>query len=462
MTAELLRHPQPLGAFGFPAGVLLIPAGPDTDAARLALVAGRLPATWPESLEGHRLVHEGRTAEAAAFFAGSADPVSAYNHWVLQPDSADSGSIRSALPAAVAPLVDVVLGTGEWPDLTPAGEMAAEVGALVLASAATHRLERGGPATAETLLSAAEQASPHAPALAALLRGNAGAVLHDSGALEPAERLLTEALTQLADTDLTEVRAELTYRLGAIAQQRAAAGRSELRATLQDAMGHYYDALRLVSQDDAPELWATIQLNLAAAQLAVPMTQASDQLRMGVATQALRACRRVFTPEHHPAQWSTATLNLANALVYTPSTHPADNLVEAVSLYQQVLGSGVRDADPVGRARVLANLGNALAHLGVFDEAIAHLVEARFVFEEHLDHDAVLTVRSVLDEIARAQVDDPDPAALARDSEQLARMPVPDTHTSGMGVRIGLDPDQIPPRPATVTVVDPATRPVSP
>ncbi len=55
----------------------------------------------------------------------------------------------------------------------------------------------------------------------------------------------------------------------------------------------------------------------------------------------------------------------------------------------------------MGRARVLANQGNVLAHLGSFDQAKAKLYEARFLFEELGDGDSVRTVRGVLDEIAR-------------------------------------------------------------
>ncbi|MGH3850969.1 MAG: hypothetical protein ACRDRT_14945, partial [Pseudonocardiaceae bacterium] len=97
----------------------------------------------------------------------------------------------------------------------------------------------------------------------------------------------------------------------------------------------------------------------------------------------------------------SAQLNLANALVYTPSKHQGDNLVEAVELYETVLDARDRETDPLGRARVLANQGNALAHLGVFDQAKAKLYEARFLFEEFEEIDAVRTVRDVLDEIAR-------------------------------------------------------------
>ena len=96
-------------------------------------------------------------------------------------------------------------------------------------------------------------------------------------------------------------------------------------------------------------------------------------------------------------------LNLANSLVYTPSSHQGDNLVEAVNLYEAVLAARDRDTDPMGRARVLANQGNVFAHLGDFDQAKAKLYEARFIFEELGDHDAVRTVRGVLDEIARQQ-----------------------------------------------------------
>jgi len=73
-------------------------------------------------------------------------------------------------------------------------------------------------------------------------------------------------------------------------------------------------------------------------------------------------------------------------------------------------------------------------------------------------------VRSVLDEIARTEVKDPDAelADLARQAEQMSRMPRPEgDFTAGMGVSMmpaaaaGEGP---PPRP-TVTVVDATTRP---
>lgn len=97
--------------------------------------------------------------------------------------------------------------------------------------------------------------------------------------------------------------------------------------------------------------------------------------------------------------------------MYTPSRHQADNLVEAVEIYEALLEVRDRASDPLGRARVLANQGNVLAHLGMFDQARAKLYDARFLFEELGDHDSVRTVRGVLDEISRQR-------ALSRTADQ--------------------------------------------
>ena len=119
------------------------------------------------------------------------------------------------------------------------------------------------------------------------------------------------------------------------------------------------------------------------------------------ASRCKRCARRlkIFTPENHPDRWASTQLNLANALVYLPSTHQAANIAEAVELYEAVLALRDRQSDPQGRARVLANQGNALAHLGLFDDAKARLIEARAIFEEFEEVEAVRSVRPVLDEI---------------------------------------------------------------
>jgi len=468
-----LQHPQPVGAFGFPAGLLLVPPGSaEVDAARADLVAGRIPAAWPDELRGHELTHADDLDGALAAFSGT-DPVSRYHRWLLDPEQDCPDDVRAALPVDVAPVVDVVaytIGVAECPAYDVDG-LPGEIAALVLAAQATAVLESGDPTAAPGLLEAGSRAAgPASPALAAVLRGNAGTLLREQGETDRARTVLAEAADALAGTDLGDVRAELLHLRGSIAHEEAAAGRGDARSLLHEAMSDYYDGLQLVTEQSEPYLWASLQMNLATAHLASPMTQASDQLRLGVATQALRACRRVFTPETYPRQWSTATLNLANALVYTPSTHQGDNLVEAVELYEEILQSGVRDGDPLGRARLLSNQGNALAHLGIFHEARPKLVDARFLFEEQLDHDSAAAVRSLLDEIAKAESEAAgdtadDWAELARQAEQMSRMPQPSSaFTAGMGVRLEStagDQTGPPPKP-TVTVLPAGSAPRAP
>ena len=387
------------------------------------------------------------------------DPVSRYHRWLLNPAADDPAAVRSAMPGELGSLVEIAaatFGAGPAPEHTDG--LPPEVAALVLAGRASELAERGATQPAADLLrEGAEAAAGVSPVLAAVLRGNAGVLAREAGDVRAVDDL-AQAAEALDGTALADVRAELLLQRGSLAQEQAATGAGDTRTLLQQAMQHYYDALQLVTEESAPYLWASLNMNLATAHLASPMTQASDQLRLGVATQALRAARRVYTPEQSPGPWSTVTLNLANALVYTPSTHQGDNLVEAVELYEEVLASGVRSSDPLGLARVLANQGNALAHLGVFDHARAKLVEARYLFETEGDDESVLAVRGVLDEIARSQVGDPDDelADLARQAEQMSRMPqTGGAFTSGMGVTITSgDPTGPPPKP-TVTVLRP-------
>jgi tetratricopeptide (TPR) repeat protein len=390
-------RPLPIGAFPLPLGYLLVPAGADTEAARLDLLAGRLPTTWPDRMAAHRLVVEGDQDAALAALTGD-DPVSRFNRFVLDPVGGTPETLRADL-GELGVLVDVVaftVGVAAGPPVD--GAATGEVGALVLCARATHALADGDAAGAVDLLDAAVSlCEGSTPVLAAVLRGAAAGAEQQRAAaptdgvvdrLEAALRGLDEA------QDMRVARSETHLAAGLALHELGQTGR---------AIPHYHAALRLVTSVEAPLVWASAHANLAAAYLTAPMTQASDQLRTGIAVQSLRSALTVYTRADHPTEWASAQLNLANSLVYSPSTHQADNLVEAVELYEEVLEVRSRDEDPMGRARVLANQGNVLAHLGMFDVAKAKLYDARFVFEEFGDVEAVRTVRGVLDEIARQQ-----------------------------------------------------------
>ncbi|EMF57072.1 MULTISPECIES: hypothetical protein [Streptomyces] len=391
-------RPLPIGAFPLPFGYLLIPDREDTAQVRAELLAGRLPQHWPHSLRGHELALHGEIDAARAAMTGD-DIVSRFNRFVIDPDQEDPDLLRAGLGPELGILVDVVLIAVGRLDALPGSEGATgELAALALASRAAIALERGQPDAAAALLDeAAAAARVGYPAFAGVLHGACGQVQRQAGALDTAAESLRAGLALLADTELAVARAELHFELAATLHEQA----GERRDLLTKAIHHYHCALQEIGKGDAPELYAAAHANLATAYLTMPMVEASDQLRLGVAVGSLRAALTVYTPQTHPQKWSSAQLNLANALVYAPSTHQGDNLVEAVELYEAVLGARDRDQDPLGRARVLANQGNALAHLGMFEQARANLVEARFTFEELHEYEAVTSVRGILDEIAR-------------------------------------------------------------
>ena len=394
--AVLAVRPQPLGAFPLPLGYLLVPASPGTEAARLALLAGQVP-EWPAELRAHELALAGDRDGALAELTGS-DPISRYNRFVMDPDSEDADELRSLL-GELGVMVDVVLFALGRTDTAPELDSATgELAAVILSTQAGAALDAGDPAAAIAALDrAADEAAGVSEPLRGVLLGASASVVADTDTADAAARF-ERALRALDGAEgLRVARAELHLTLAGLLHEQA----GERPDLLARAVPHYHSALQLVLREEAPLLWASAHANLATAYLTMPMTEASGQLRLGVAAQSLRSALKVYTREDYPEQWASVQLNLANSLVYTPSSHQGDNLVEAVELYEAVLEARDRDTDPLGRARVLANQGNVLAHLGAFDQAKAKLYEARFLFEELGDHDSMRTVRGVLDEIAR-------------------------------------------------------------
>jgi tetratricopeptide (TPR) repeat protein len=427
-AASLLPlRPQPLGTFPLPAGYLLVPPGEDTEAARAALLAGRVPSPWPARMRAHQLALAGDRDGALAELAGTGDDsVSRYNRFVLDPDNrgAPSGDAHSAGTVSVshdlvrlradlgefAPLVDLVsFVLGRIPTPPDPGAADGEISALLLSAQAAHELAAGQPTEALRLLhQAARTARPVAPPLAGVMLGAAASICQEvfglgdgAAAGSPGAAVLFEqALLALSGADDLRVsRAELHLGLAGALHELAVRQPEQLAR----AVPHYHSVLQLITLEQAPELWAAAHANLAAAYLAMPMTQASGELRLGVAVRSLRNALKVYTPQSHPEHWASTQLNLANSLVYAPSPRQEENLAEALELYEAVLEVRSRHTDPIGRARVLANQGDVLAHLGRFEPAKAKLAEARFLFEEYADGDSVRTVRGVLDEIARRQ-----------------------------------------------------------
>lgn len=396
--STVLARPQPVGVFPLPAGYLLIDARPEHDDVRTSLVQGRRPAVLPESLRYYELALDGDLDGSLAALAGD-DPITLVNRLVLAPDRTLLEQLRAfddpALRVHIETVAFIVGLSAEPPDPDSAdGEFAA----MAFAAQATRALEDNDRSRAvEQLEEAAQAAHTVSKPMAGQLLGQLANAQLDEGGAKRASVTFQAALDAMSGTDLFEARAELHVAAGAMFQEMTEAAPH----LMQQAINHYHQAMALVTAQTAPETFAIANANLGLAYLMMPMNEASDQLRMGVAVQSMRVALDHFTPQTHPDRWSSTQLNLANALVYMPSKHQADNLAEAVGLYEGVLQHRDRHSDPLGRARVLTNQGNALAHLGAFDDAKSKLHEARTIFEEFDDEAAVRMVRSILDEIAK-------------------------------------------------------------
>lgn len=370
-----MLRPQPLGVLPLPAGALLLPDVPGAAAVAADLVRGIVPVTWPVGLAFVADVLAGRETEVPGD-----DDVARINRFVLAPSPEHHAALRATLAPELSTLLDAIAFTAGVCDTAAADTVTSGTGtglqgellAFVLLAVASDHLEHGSPADArDSLLSGVAAAREASPALAAQLLGTLAGF---EG--EDAVARTTEALALLPTGHQTQVRAELLFGRG-VALQSCAEGRPGL---LKEAVRCYQQALVVFRRESHPQEFAEAQTNLALCHLATPMAETGDHLRLGIAVQALRDALSVWDRENHPAQWASVTLNLANALQHRPSAYQADNLVEAVKLYEELLALREATHDPAGRARVLANQGTALAHLGIGEHAREKLLAAQELF----------------------------------------------------------------------------------
>lgn len=405
--------PQPLGALPWPAGMLLVAPGPDSDEVAADLLVGRLPERWPEHLGYFQAALDGDAAEAAALVTGDSE-LDHYNRAVLIGDQADwaelAGRCRGAMGALVA-TGRYSLGLSEAPP-DPA-DARGEVLAMVESAWAAAALEVGDPGRAAPHLHAAVAAaeSVGSPILAASLRLTLAELVRDQlGDPATAAREADQALARLPLTADRELRAQLQVTRALARQELAGSDRGALLAVVADLT----EATKVFGEATHPELFAVCNQHLALAYLVLPMSDEGDRIRIGVAVNALRAALRVFTPQTHPVAWASTQLNLANALQYLPSAHQEANLEEAVQLYEELLRYRDPGADPLGYARILSNQGNALGHLGAFRDARERLSAAAGLFDAAGDQESAQAVAEILASLGAAEAaaracDDPPP-----------------------------------------------------
>jgi tetratricopeptide (TPR) repeat protein len=396
---SLLLRPQPLGIFPLPVGYLALPLAQHAETALVALMQGRVPTDLPEAWQFYRLALEGDLLAAFTALADDHSPLAQYNRFVLDSTPEAYAHLRTLLSGDLALLSQLTAYTLGWIEQPPdPAQTAGELRAVILSAHAAAALERDDLPAAEAHLSAAVAAArPVSLALAAQLLADLADVKLANGAngAQAAHDYRT-ALQLLTASELPELRAQLWMRLGMLYQELA----QGQRGSLLEAVRCYQEALRHFTRATHPDIFALLQNNLALAYLAMPLVESSDQLRMAIAVQALREALQVYTRETHPDRWASAQLNLANALQYLPSGRPEEHLVEAIERYEELLDARDPAADPLGYARILANQGNAMAHLGIFVHARPKLQEAGRLFAVGGDHESAATTRELLGQIA--------------------------------------------------------------
>ncbi|MHB8188873.1 MAG: tetratricopeptide repeat protein [Ferrimicrobium sp.] len=394
---------QPLGVFSLPAGMLLFADSAASAGVATSLLCGMIPKQFPPEVRFYEEAIRGAPTAQIMEALPPSGVVRDYNTLVLNPTKERYEALVGSCNGDLRLLVRLQGYMNDYCDVPdPVDADSPIVKALIIASSASESLGVRDVSGASVLLrEAVGTVDRISPVFAASLEAELGQILlQDEGRCEEGIAALRHALDMLHGTDLRELTAEVHLNIGIALHQRLV----EDPRALKEAVGHYLDAARLVTAESSPVVFGTAHMNLALAYLSMPMLEASDQLRFGVALASLRYAEAVFDRDTYPESWASVRLNLANALVYAPSSRQEENLIEAVEVYEELLEIRDRFEDPIGYARVSANLGNVLGHLGRFDSAKAKLHDARSIFEEFQMLPETASIREMLDHIERERV----------------------------------------------------------
>jgi tetratricopeptide (TPR) repeat protein len=400
-STERLLRPQPVGILPIPAGLLLLPAAGAVDAQLLRrCVEGDESADLPASWAFYHSARQGNWSLALEQLDGAAGAVDDYNRFVLDPNAEALASLRAAAINELGPLLEAAAYTFGLADSVPSGEgLDGELLALVLMTRAAAAIEKEHTSEAIALLEEATGAAKVAsPLFAAQLLSQLSSVLLAQPEPSPTKALscLREALGLIGHSAMPVMRCDLWMQLGMVCQENAT-GRDD---RMNEAIGAYQEVLRSgLTPGEHRELFALAHNNLGLLYVSMRMSEGGNQLRLGIAIQSFREGLRVCDRKASPDLWASIQLNLANALQYMPSSHPEENLVQAVDLYEELITPRKKAFDPVGYGRLLSNQANALAHLGIFSPALEKLQEARKLFEWHNEPELAASTLDLVSQI---------------------------------------------------------------
>ena len=160
------------------------------------------------------------------------------------------------------------------------------------------------------------------------------------------------------------------------------------------ALAAYERALRYVSREKTPRLWASAvtEIGLANWEIGIRTEGPAVHQHLSVAVATYRQALEVYTRKELPQQWATTQNNLGNALseqgIRTGGEEGRRLLAEAVTTYQQALEVRTRKELPQDWAMTQNNLGNALQDQGTRtegEEGRRLLAEAVTAYQQALE-----------------------------------------------------------------------------
>lgn len=397
-----MLRPQPIGIFSLPANFLLLPEVAKSTNFLDDLMVGISTGECPVNLSFYKFAIDGEIEKALANLPKDESHEMRFNDFILDSSIEKYQKLKQELTGIYEKLLDVAAYSLNYISEPPNFEnLDGEIRAIVLLTNASYNIEQGKVETAvELLKEAVEVAKTVSPMFYGQLLISLVETQHQFfGADANVIQTYTSALNTLKDSELESVKASINMNLGTCYQE-ISSGR---RGALLEAVRCYQEALKFYTKEEFPEEFAFAQNNLALAYLSMPLVEAGDQLRVAIAIQALRESLKIYQKETHGELWASTQLNLANALQYAPSSHVEENLQEAVNLYEEILSVRQPTQNPVGYARLLANQGNALAHLGIFEHAVPKLTEAKNIFTQIEDTESANSINEILEEIVSNQ-----------------------------------------------------------
>ena len=129
------------------------------------------------------------------------------------------------------------------------------------------------------------------------------------------------------------------------------------------AIEAYQEALKVFSQETAPDVFAEVQHNLGVLYSEMPADNKKRSIWAGVASSSFQEALKFYNKDEYPYEYGMICNNYGNALTKFPPAIHTDNYEKALFMYQEALNVRTR-AYPHERAITLLNFLEASWHVG--------------------------------------------------------------------------------------------------